>query len=65
MAEDPRVVTERDRPLPLARARRMLGGLAAVLAMTGCASETLFQSSFNSNAVGAPPVAAQRSAPSN
>jgi hypothetical protein len=36
------------------------GAAAAVLALaSGCASETLFQSQFNSNAVGAPPAHVQ------
>jgi len=41
--------------------RRLACAASAALAMVmaGCASETLFQSSFNSNSVGAPPAAAQ------
>ena len=39
---------------------RALAAACALLALAGgCASETLFQSSFNSNAVGSPPSPTQ------
>ncbi len=38
---------------------RLLAAAGALLALAGCASETLFQSSFNSNAVGSPPSPTQ------
>jgi hypothetical protein len=42
------------------RARRIAGiAVAGSLLVSGCASETLFQSGFNQNAIGSPPPAAQ------
>jgi hypothetical protein len=38
---------------------RLLAAAGALLALAGCASETLFQSSFKSNAVGSPPSPTQ------
>ena len=38
---------------------RLLAAAGALLSLAGCASETLFQSSFNSNAVGSPPSPTQ------
>src|ERR1700758_1136946 len=39
--------------------KTIIGLIAAGALFGGCASETLFQSSFNSNAIGAPPAATQ------
>ncbi len=46
----------------IARSLRLVGGVvatSALLALGGCASETLFQSSFNSQSPGAEPSATQ------
>ncbi|HSI61387.1 MAG TPA: hypothetical protein VLA16_27760 [Ideonella sp.] len=46
---------------PRARLHRLLGtaALGLSLLLTGCASQTLFQSSFNANVVGTPPATTQ------
>lgn len=52
------IASARDCPqAPASRLKRILGlgSVGFLLLLTGCGSVTLFQSSFNSNAVGAPP----------
>jgi hypothetical protein len=53
------VVDFRGRVASLWQHARLLAVAGALLALAGCASETLFQSSFNSNAVGLPPSPTQ------